>query len=325
MPLDKFFIWTKIFFKSRALRGIIFLAFLLYLFHFVNLEEFFENIQKARLSLIVLAILTIFLDRVFMGFKWGLLLSAQGIQVSLFESTRAYFVSALAGMLLPSPLGADLIRLTSISVKPDSREKVFASIVMEKVLGLGALLALIPFCLLFLMKFEHLKHGYYFFIAVGSFLILFLLLMSSFMLIPAEKLKKAGGKFSKKIANVVLAYYEYRFYRKALVQFFILSFFEQLLPVVVNFLIGSAFHFSVGFVSYAIVIPITLLISRIPISIDGLGIQEALYMTLFPWVGLSRTNALLLGVVARILVVFSLLAGLPLYFRNRFLFKKDLK
>ena len=56
-------------------------------------------------------------------------------------------------------------------------------------------------------------------------------------------------------------------------------------------------------------IPIVIFIVRIPISLDGLGIQEGLYVALFAYAGLSASESFLLSLVGRVVTLVGMLPG----------------
>ena len=68
-----------------------------------------------------------------------------------------------------------------------------------------------------------------------------------------------------------------------------LTFLAQLVPVATGFLLFRALGIQVSTLELLAIIPLIILAIRLPISFDGIGIQEGLYVGLF---ALVRSRAL---------------------------------
>jgi uncharacterized membrane protein YbhN (UPF0104 family) len=89
---------------------------------------------SAREIALVLVLLTI--DRVLMALKWHLLLDIGGARLSPLTTIRIYYQGWLVGAFLPTHLGGDLLRAHLVAQRTGVMHPVFASVVMEKVIGL---------------------------------------------------------------------------------------------------------------------------------------------------------------------------------------------
>ncbi|MBI1884086.1 MAG: flippase-like domain-containing protein [Chlamydiae bacterium] len=300
--------------KSLLIRWIVGIGLIVYLFTLINFHEFSEILSKASLPFFFLAVLLVLVDRVWMGSKWNILLKVQGLNVSMFECVRVYFISSFLGLVLPTSVGGDLVRLFSLSVEKGEREKVAASLVVEKLLSMMALLLLVIFCVLLLVMTSAMTGWRYFLMALGVFLGMGLIFVISLLFLPVERLRKAEGKWLKKIARVFLAYHEFRRYHRAMFVFFIVSVFEQCMPFLFNYSLAKAFHLPGSALTYFMIVPMIYMIARLPISVDGMGIAEALFVFLFPLMGLDKTHSLLLALAGRLATTLGHLIGGIFYF-----------
>ena len=89
---------------------------------------------NAREIALVLVLLTC--DRVLMALKWRLLLNIGGARLSPLTVIRIYYQGWLVGAFLPTHLGGDLLRAHLVAHRTGVVHPVFASVVMEKVIGL---------------------------------------------------------------------------------------------------------------------------------------------------------------------------------------------
>ncbi len=111
------------------------------------------------------------------------------------------------------------------------------------------------------------------------------------------------------IMKLRLALQEYRNNRRLLILFLLLSILEQGVPIVAVFLTAKAFAIHLSFSWAIITVPLVVVISRIPISIDGWGIQEGAFVYVFTHAGLSVNESLLLALAGRMLVLLAALPG----------------
>jgi len=89
--------------------------------------------------------------------------------------------------------------------------------------------------------------------------------------------------------------------RRNLLTFFGLTFTEQLLPILDTWLVARGMGIEVGVLYFAAALPLALLISRLPISIDGIGVFEGMFIVLMSLAGLSAAQAMAIAVTSRIL------------------------
>src|SRR5262249_19405295 len=111
-----------------------------------------------------------------------------------------------------------------------------------------------------------------------------------------------------KVHRVYMALCAYRNHSHTIAAVSAWSFLEQLAPIIAITLIARALHINVSLGDMVILVPIIILVTRLPISFGGLGVQEGLFVALFGLVGVSASEAFLLSAVGRILPI---LCALP--------------
>jgi glycosyltransferase 2 family protein len=70
---------------------------------------------------------------------------------------------------------------------------------------------------------------------------------------------------------------------------------------------------------YLIFVPVTTLISMIPISLNGMGLREYSFLSLFGAIGVMNVSCIALGLLSSIVLIVSSLPGgiVYLFFRNK--------
>ena len=116
-----------------------------------------------------------------------------------------------------------------------------------------------------------------------------------------------------KLGEVYQSYRTYQGDLSLLLIFLLLSLAENLFPLFWTYFLSLAFGIEVPLLYFFILIPIVLALVRLPISLDGIGIQEGAYVYFLSLIGVPKSSALLLGLASHILAIISVLPGGILY------------
>lgn len=299
--------------KSLLIRGLISLALLIWLFYAVPFKTLLPIFWRAHIGFALLVIVSVVVDRILMAFKWRLLVQAMGISVPFFECVRVYLVGNFAGQFFPTSVGGDVIRMFLLDVDRSHREEIAASIVVERVVALIGLVLMILVASLVLMGHSFAQFKTYFFLAV----VLLLLTTSAFIVslywLPTKWMDRSSKTIILKLKKMTYSYQMFRNRKKVLLIFLLISFFEHLFPVLGNYLTARTLNIQVNPWAFFVVVPIILLFVRLPISLDGLGVQEHLYRLLFPYAGYTPVDATAISLMLRLLTVIGSLPGAVLF------------
>jgi len=99
----------------------------------------------------------------------------------------------------------------------------------------------------------------------------------------------------------------------------LISFFNQLLMIAVTWIMALGLRLHVSVIYFLIFVPVITLISMIPISLNGMGLREYAFLSLFGAIGVPAASCLALGVLSSIVIIISSLPGgiVYIFFRNR--------
>ncbi len=120
-----------------------------------------------------------------------------------------------------------------------------------------------------------------------------------------------------KFESVQSAVNSYRARKMAVVEAFALSLALQLLGVSYFFMVARALRIPLEFGACLLMVPLCTLIQAIPISFNGWGLREGVYVVYFNQVGLPRESALAFSIVAAGLVVLLSISGLFVWLGRR--------
>jgi uncharacterized protein (TIRG00374 family) len=261
--------------------------------------------------LLILAINT--LDRALMTYKWGLLLRSRGQQLPFLRGLRIYCASMVWGMFLPMTIGSDAIRAFSTSRSGLDGDEVVASIFIERMVGfiMALLLGLLGLFLLFLAGGLDARFRPLWWLGSLALLGATLAFATSFSQMAFDFLHGRflrpllGAWILQRLRQFHLTYLAYRHEKRSLAAFFGLTFVQQLSPILVLWLIARALAVEVSLLYIAGAVPLVFLISRIPLSVSGLGVFEGVFMLVMSLVGLTAAESIAIPLVGRILEIAS--------------------
>jgi glycosyltransferase 2 family protein len=314
--------WTWI----RILISFGLIAFLLFTVDFGDMRG---SLAGSNGYFLLAALMVAFGDRLIMAFKWSILLRAKAIHIPLMKVTVTYWISTFLGLFLPATVGADAIRAYAVSKGGQRGRDVVSSIVIERIFGILALLIFVLISIvlsIFVFGESFFENIWNLF---GIILIVFVILtgfiyislnrsflqkMYRFFEVRSPKL--LGNKWVSKLRDVYQSYLAYQDQKKVLAGFLFLSFLENLFPIFWTYFLSLAFNIPVPLLYIFILEPIVLVLVRLPISIDGIGIKEGAFVYFLSLIGIPSSDALLLGIASHILAVISILPGGVLYGLN---------
>jgi uncharacterized protein (TIRG00374 family) len=206
------------------------------------------------------------------------------------------------------------------------RTDVVSSILVERLLGLVSLAVFGVFAAALapsILGGETVNHLELLAQTAGAVLVILGLLAFSFTrpcgwIVESIAERTARVRFLGKATELLLRVYHsfraYRDHRRTLGTFLLLSLAENLLPITRAFLVAEALHIHVGVLFFAVIVPLELLVSRLPITIDGLGLREGVFMWTMLKVGVPESQGFAVGLMNHILFLLSVLPGGVIHF-----------
>ncbi|OGW17188.1 MAG: hypothetical protein A3G93_11790 [Nitrospinae bacterium RIFCSPLOWO2_12_FULL_45_22] len=299
---------------SFYLRVLISVSLIVFLLFWVRATNLITIISSIKIYYLPLFFVLSFLDRSLMAYKWGLLLKAKGMNFSFLKILKVYYIGTFLGSFLPSTIGGDIIKISNLNRDLKNLRDITSSVIVERLLGFFSLIIFAIPCMLILGKMVSIDMGGIFLTILGVSLILLILFFLSFNRSLITLMERylyflQGIRLVEKARQFYVSYLEYITHKRTLAVFCILSFIEVLLPIFAIFVVALALNIQISLVYFLLFIPFILVLSRVPISLSGLGIQEGLFIYFFSFVGVTPANAFSLGLVANLLNIIFLSPG----------------
>lgn len=287
---------------------------LFYLLHSVDLSDVLRHFIEGRHSLFAVAAVVYIVVVLLSTVRWKVLLDAIEGGPTFGELLNSYMVASFFGNFLPSNVGGDVVRVRDTAKHAGSHTAALTVAFVDRVVGFVALY--------FIAGPAYLAGGSLVRGLAGARVIL--LGLTVLFIILGAIFARAGfvtrivetvgvRRFPwihTKFESVQSTVNAFRARKSALVEAFLLSLLLQFLGVVYFFLVARALRIPLGLGTAMLMVPLCSLIQAIPISFNGWGIREGVYVLYFHQVGLLRESALAFSIVAAGLVVLLSISGL---------------
>ncbi len=286
---------------------------LLIIFTRVDTAELIENIRLLDYRYAIFVPIFIIIHYFIGGVRWKmLLLSEDAEEVSTKYLINLYFIGSFFNNFMPTSVGGDVYKMYQLGRKIKNNAVGFSSTFMERFTGMASLVLISYFGLIRTMDFwvgilppEIQANSLWVFLFKFS-------LFSGFWIaaiigfLSLNLLAKRIG-FFRKIRDSLLVYKDAK---KALFIAFLTSFLIQAVSILPQYFVFLALGLEVPFTFALFVLPVITFAGFFIPSLNGFGVQDALYMSFLGMVGVSASMALSASILyhfSRLLV--SLIGG----------------
>lgn len=277
-------------FIKHGLRLLISLVLVYLIYHLVDSRELLRTLSIVSIHNAILIALIYAGGQMLSVVKWRIFVQNVKIDRSFLDTTRAYFCGMFVNTFGLGTVGGDVTRGLALKPKRGERASALATVVADRIHGL-LVLALIGSVSIMIVRPAAL--GDY---ATGLSALLVIGLISGWMLGPAilVKLFPADHRFGSAAAQVALAFPRNP---KTLFLASVISFVFHSTQICLHYYIAQILGAPLSLAYLFATVPVTNIICSLPISVNGLGVREALYLFLFVPMGLSQETAVAFGAI----------------------------
>jgi glycosyltransferase 2 family protein len=312
--------WTP----GRALRIVIAIALTaLALFWKTNPAAVARTVAHADLAWIALAVLLAVFDRVLMAYRWLVLLcplDAEG-RPPFRAVMRIFFTSTFVGTFLPTG-GGDLVRAYGLSQLNVPAGTAFASVLMDRLLGVLSIvivgivgLLLAPTRDLASNRTIELSLAVTGAVCAVGALVVFSESVAGLTQRVTDRLPFA--RLRRMAGEVTQATRAYARYHGELANVLAGSVGVQVLRVLQAYCLGRALSIGAPLAVYFALVPLILLVILLPVSINGIGTTQVMFVWFFARAATPQAEAFALSVLFLALGVIGNLPGGFLYASSR--------
>lgn len=302
-------------------------ALLWLLFSRVDMGRLWSVARTASAPWLVAA-LTLYLAMILASaWRWGLLLTAQGIVLPFRALTSSFLVATFFNNFLPSNIGGDVIRITDTARAAGSKTLATTVVLIDRGIGL---LGLVLMAAMGATAGARLADAS----SIGAGVLwagfgLAAIIATPALLMPQQiarllqPLRVVHPEWvDERLDRLTGALARFRDAPAALAGCFGGALFVQGVLVAFYLAIAHSMRIPIGFTELAMIVPITFIVQMLPISMNGFGVREATFGFYFNRLGLPLESALLVSFVgAALVMLFSLSGGVAYMARQRSKFR----
>ena len=293
-----------------VLQILVSLGLLAFLFLRVDSAELKARLGDLSWGWIVAIFILYSADRLLMTYKWRLLLKAKRLHAPFWELAKLYYASTFIGMFLPVTVGADVIRGYKLFRDGHHGVDVATSIVIERLLGFVAAAVAAFICCACLVFGLHHDVLPVFWITTALLAAIVLGFVVSLNFPFFRRLAKHDNWVLRKMQKLYDSYSAYRHHIPVIVAFTLLSVIAQMGPVIANYAAARALRIDVPFWVFLLVMPVTQLIAKMPISVSGFGVTQGMVALLFTRMNYSITHGVIISLLADLIGAVAALPGM---------------
>lgn len=276
----------------------------------IELDRATEVLGAARLELIGLAFLFVLGGRFFAAFRWYILIRAMNADAPYLGLVRLTFIGMFLQFLPAGSIALEVGRVYGLSRTTADLAGSFASVLMERIFGLAALVVVA------LVGLAFAPPGVPPSLAVLAW-IGFALIMATVWGMMDPAVRRAADRLLGTVRLDAVASRLRKLYDRldemrsspGLVGWSaIAALFNTSFRIVPAWLIAVALGVPVSLAQLFIIVPMIYLAAQIPISVGGLGVREVGWVALLGVIGVPASDAVVLSLL---LVAIGFLVSLP--------------
>jgi len=249
-------------------------------------NEVRDAFKQVSITRLILGMALILISRMFVATRWYILMRSGNVKITYSDSTALTFTGLFANNFLPTTIGGDVLRLAGAMQLGYDRAVCLASIAADRLIGAFGMLFTMPFGLI--PAFHILGHG-----VTHSFV------FSALLTRLSNFIKRTLQTFSIWLGRPL-----------ALLGALACTWGHVFCTCLCLYVLVTGLGGHVGFWLITGLWSVAYFVTLIPISINGLGVQELSLTFLFSTVaGLSTPISLTIAVLIRAFYVAASLIG----------------
>jgi glycosyltransferase 2 family protein len=294
---------------KTILRVAISAALVAWVLHRSPLGEVREAFGSADLRFVLLALALVPFGTWASVSRWRLLIRSQGGDLPFGFLVRSFLVGVFFNNLLPSTIGGDAVRAYDTARSGVGRAPAVAIVVVDRFVGLLALMLFAGAGLLIAGHLGHLTDrvpALYGWVAGGAVV---LVVVAAVLFLPSRLAGKLPETWKKRIEAV------FAFQGKGLVlaKAFAWSLALQTLVVLNGWLLAKALHVPIALPAFFLIVPLAVFLMMVPVSINAIGVRENVWAFFFAAFGVAASKAVALAWLDYGLVLLQAVTGGVVY------------
>jgi len=278
-------------------------------------KAFANALRQTDVLLFIIALAISAVSILIRSYKWKVLLTVQGAALPLKRVHTITYMALFFNNFFLGSLGGDAFRIHKTSYHSTQKSGSASAVIMDRFTGVLILVFIVTFSAIGASMTDNciISVEQLFPIAgIG----LAVLIFSSTIFFGLSKIAAIVSNLRETrlrsiTLNVVANLSAYKYHKKSVINSLILSFAFYLSSIISMFFWSLAANVYVHLIHWAFIVPLVAFLIMVPISVNGLGVQEGTFFLYLEKLGVDSSSALLIALLPRIgTLIFSLVGGL---------------
>jgi len=290
-------------FASRWVRWLVSLGLLTAVLWWADWHSVVGVLREVDAAWVAVAAVLALIDRIVLTYRWDLLLVVRGLCLRFSRLFRLQMAANFLGSFMPSSLGVDAIRIAALVRAGHSATEVVATTLVDRA---SMVLATFAFGSIMIVLLAGTRlPGDVAWLVLATTSVAALACLAFFhprvrTWIAAALLPKLPAGVRDRVAEVGRATLAYRHEPRLLLWVSVVTVLLFVIRLGFAKAVTMACGVDVAFLDLALVIPILWIVVMIPITVGGIGLQEAGYVTLMGLLGISPAVAVSMSVIEHV-------------------------
>ncbi|MDY6787396.1 MAG: lysylphosphatidylglycerol synthase transmembrane domain-containing protein [candidate division WOR-3 bacterium] len=267
-----------------AIRIIITAGILAFIFWKLDIGKSIAIIRQSDLLMLFWAFTALIIEVIIIAYRWHQLLHAYGFDISFINTARIYMIAFFFNNFLPSMVGMDVVRGIYAAREKKNIPDIISTIFIERwvgFLGIIIYLSIVPFFFI-----AHIDLKYVLIVSITGITASLAVIISIwnervFNLFTQLFSKITIFNLGEKINNLYSSMKTIKDHTGIFIWNLFLSVLIQISFIIANYFIVIAQNIEITIPQLLVYIPLIAIISLIPLTINGIGLREWAYITLF--------------------------------------------
>ena len=287
------------------------------LFKSISLSGLILALTRVQPLIVLLGLAFGALGTVVSAYQWQVILDAQGIHVALLRLIKLYLVGVGFSHFLPTGMGGDIVKAYYVGRDSGKGAASTSAVIMARITGfLGMLLVAWPVFVLWRGHFT-LDVGIWFaLLSLGMFAVIVGAVCAAHLLSSLQKEGLTERRVLRILAPVIKVGNAIKLsgtHPRSLWAATLIGLIFWVVACLNYYTYAAAQHIYAPLYLYFVAIPLVSLVTFLPISINGFGVRESVFVSIFTTFNVPAASSLLLIILMDIQVLLYGIIGGCLY------------
>jgi len=294
----------------------------IYIFENIDFHQFGATLKNAKLGVLIFGFCVLWMGHYICIYRWRMLMRPLMPVPSLSHLFGIYCIGLFFNLTFPTVVGGDVVKMYYAGKPTKSYAQSFAATFLDRDAGMFAMMIIA--CIAILIHpvgVPGIPVSLIIWAAFGAFLAGNIAIFAPFLhrrltgLLRRLHLQKIAAK----VDTISGAFLIMGKHKSLLLGSLLISFVNQLLVISVTWIMALGLRIDISPLWFLVFVPVITLISMVPVSLNGMGLREYAFMSLFGAIGVLRESCIALGLLSSIVLILSSLPGgiVYMFFRNR--------